>query len=82
MDVGKPHTYVHACTHMYTCMHYEHDNFMQMAVPIGKSMGIPYDVICACTCLHAHMHVHGVALTHPSTHPPPWEDPLESVNIQ
>ena len=36
------------CTHACACMHmhthaymYKHDNFMQMAAPIGKSWGIP-----------------------------------------
>ena len=39
---GAPYTYAHAraCTHVHarTCMHGKHDNFMQMAAPIG---GIP-----------------------------------------
>ena len=39
---GCPHTcaHAHACTHMHahTCAHGKHDNFMQMAAPIG---GIP-----------------------------------------
>ena len=39
---GAPHTCAHACAcmHMHTCtrMHGKHDNFMQMAAPIG---GIP-----------------------------------------
>ena len=39
---GYPHTHAHAraCTHTHarTCMHGKHDNFMQMAAPIG---GIP-----------------------------------------
>ena len=39
---GVPHTHmhVHACmrTHAHTCTHGKHDNFMQMAAPIG---GIP-----------------------------------------
>ena len=39
---GTPHTCVHACTHthMHACTnaHGKHDNFMQMAAPIG---GIP-----------------------------------------
>ena len=33
---GAPGTQV--CTHAYM---YKHDNFMQMAAPIGKSWGIP-----------------------------------------
>ena len=37
---GMPPTRAHACahTHTCTCMHGKHDNFMQMAAPIG---GIP-----------------------------------------
>ena len=39
---GAPHTCAHACTHMHmhvhTHTHGKHDNFMQMAAPIG---GIP-----------------------------------------
>ena len=39
---GCPHTcaHAHSCTHMHarTCTRGKHDNFMQMAVPIG---GIP-----------------------------------------
>ena len=33
---GAPYTCAHACTHTHTCG--KHDNFMQMAAPIG---GIP-----------------------------------------
>ena len=37
--LGVPHTHVHVhgCMHMHarTCMHGKHDNFMQMAAPIG-----------------------------------------------
>ena len=35
-----PHTYAHACMHVHahTCTCVKHDNFMQMATPIG---GIP-----------------------------------------
>ena len=39
---GCPYTSAHACvcmhTHACTCVHGKHDNFMQMAAPIG---GIP-----------------------------------------
>ena len=39
---GVPHTCAHACscTHVHACTHVrvKHDNFMQMATPIG---GIP-----------------------------------------
>ena len=72
VDEGGPHTCVHACTHAHacTCMRGKHDNFMQMANPLGESMGIPYDVICACA------HVQGHPLTTPYPHPPtPRGDP-------
>ena len=39
---GAPQTYADACAHMHvqarTCTRVKHDNFMQMAAPIG---GIP-----------------------------------------
>ena len=35
---GVPPTHVHMHVHARTCMHGKHDNFMQMAAPIG---GIP-----------------------------------------
>ena len=36
IDVGNPHTCT--CIHMHThvCMHYEHNNFMQMDAPLGN----------------------------------------------
>ena len=33
------HMHVHARTHTRTCMHGKHDNFMQMAAPIGGIHG-------------------------------------------
>ena len=40
---GAPHTHAHAhaCTytHACTCMRGKHDNFMQMAAPIGRIHG-------------------------------------------
>ena len=67
-------THVHACTCARACG--KHDNFMQMAAPLGESLGIPYDVICTCTCMHAHAcaHVWGTPCHHPpptSTYPSP-----------
>ena len=43
------HMHAHACTNARTRTRVKHDNFMQMAAPIG---GIPYDIIrmCACVC--------------------------------
>ena len=35
---GCPHTHMHMHAHARTHMHGKHDNFMQMAAPIG---GIP-----------------------------------------
>ena len=73
---GAPHTHAHAhmnaCTHAHarTCMRGKHDNFMQMAAPIGESMGIPYDVICMCVHVHVCAHVWGHPLTTPHHHPP------------
>ena len=71
---GAPHTCAHicTCTHVYACTHahVKHDNFMQMAAPIG---GIPGDSLC-----HTHVHlrmcacVWGTPFHHPptpSTHP-------------
>ena len=78
---SAPHTCAHACackhTHARTCTRVKHDNFMQMAAPIG---GIPgnslwcHTCMCmhACMCVHACAHVWGHPLTPPppSTHPP------------
>ena len=87
--VGEcPHTCAHACTcthaHACTCMRGKHDNFMQMATPIGDSMGIPYDVICTCMCVHVHMCGGTPSPPHTHIHPPPTprRGPLESVKFQ
>ena len=62
----------------------KHDNFMQMAVPIGfgEIPGIPYDVICMCM----HVHVGGVHPLTTPTHihpaPTPQGGPPESFKIQ
>ena len=37
--VGGAPTHVHMHTHTPTCMHGKHDNFMQMATPIGGNPG-------------------------------------------
>ena len=81
--VGQPpHMCTHACmhtcvrTHMYA---YRHDNFMQMAAPIGIShLEFPmmsYVCVRACMCMCvgvAHTHPH----PHQPTHPPtPQETP-------
>ena len=73
------HMHTHACMQMHTCTHAhgKHDNFMQMATPIG---GIPENSLChtcmcvhACTCMHMHVHVCGATLSPSPTHihPPP-----------
>ena len=64
----------HARTH--TCMHGKHDNFMQMAAPIGfgEILGIPYDVMCACMRVHVHV-CRGHPLTNPHPHPPTTHPP-------
>ena len=53
-----PHmcTCMHMHAHTRTCMRGKHDNFMQMAAPIGfgEIPGIPYDVIHARACVHVH----------------------------
>ena len=77
-----PHTCAHACAHTHaharTCMRGKHDNFMQMATPIGGIPRIPYDVIHTCMCMHMHMnmrmHVH-VGGVHPLTTPTPIHPP-------
>ena len=64
---GAPHTHAHA----RTCMH-THAHVVNMIIsckwppPLGKSLGIPYDVICACTCVHvrACAHVWGTPSHH------------------
>ena len=74
------------CMHTHTCMRGKHDNFMQMAAPLGESMGIPYDVICMCVCMHMHACAHAWGHPHTSPHPhPPTPTPggpPESVKIQ
>ena len=57
---------------------YKHDIFMQMAAPIGKSWGIPYDIIAharACVCVRACVHMHGVPPKHPDRVPRPSTQP-------
>ena len=66
--LGGAPTHVHMHAHG-PCTHFKHDNFMQMAAPLGEFLGIPYDVICMCMCvycvcimfvyyLHQSIHVH------------------------
>ena len=37
--LGVPHTHMHTHMHACTCAHGKHDNFMQMAAPIGGIRG-------------------------------------------
>ena len=66
---GTPHTCAHACAHTHaharTCMRGKHDNFMQMAAPIG---GIPENSLCM-----SYVHARACARVWgaPSHHPPP-----------
>ena len=81
-----PHTHAHACAHVHA-----HVCVVNMIIshkwppPLGESLGIPYDVICACACMCMHVCMCmctcvGGTLSPPppiSTHPPtprggPW----------
>ena len=75
-----PYTHAHACActhaHAHTRTCGKHDNFMQMAAPIG---GIPGNSLwchtCvharACVCMHMCVHMGGMhPLTTPHPHPP------------
>ena len=68
---GAPHTHAHACAHTpHTRV--KHDNFMQMAAPIGGIPGnspMSYTRVRACMCMHAH--VCACVWGTPSHHPPP-----------
>ena len=78
--VSYASTHIHACAHTCTCMHVKHDNFMQMATPIGKSLGKSYDVICTYMSVwdtFPHIHIH----THPYPPTPNQGDPLKSVKM-
>ena len=70
--LGGTPTHVHTHVHAHTCMRGKHDNFMQMATPIG---GIPGNSVWC----HMHMHMHVHACEHmwkiPSHHPHPIHQP-------
>ena len=79
----RMHACTHACTHAHvrTRMRGKHDNFMQMAAPIGV---IPGNSLwchtcvraCARVCMHVHVHMGGVhPLTTPHSHPPNPQSP-------
>ena len=80
--VGGAPTHVHMHAHARTHTH-THARVLNMIIsckwppPLGESLGIPYDVICACVCvcmcacMHVHVHVcRGHPLTTPNPHPP------------
>ena len=52
---------------------YKHDNFMQMAAPIGKSWGIPLWHHHSCACVHVCECVH--VCTCMGTPQTPWQSP-------
>ena len=73
------HMHVHARTHTHA-----HAHMLNMIIsckwppPLGESLGIPYDVICACACMHMCVCTYmcmcvGGTLSPPPTpmHPPP-----------
>ena len=62
-----PHTCAH--THAHTCTCGKHDNFMQMAAPIGGPWEFP---MMSYTCVHVHVcaRVWGHPLTTPHPHSP------------
>ena len=48
-----PHMCTHMCMHAHMHAHGKHDNFMQMAIPIG---GIPGNSLSCHTCVCMRMH--------------------------
>ena len=85
---GLPPTHVHMHAHARTRTCGKHDNFMQMAAPIG---GIPgnslwcHTRVHACVCVHVHVggrHPLTTPHPHPPTPPPPRGGPPESFKIQ
>ena len=82
---GVPPTHVHTHAHTRMCTH-THACMVSMIIsckwppPLGESLEIPYDVICACACVHvcacAYVHVHARVWGAPSHHPhPPTSQP-------
>ena len=82
---GIPQRCVHAHTHTHVCI-------INMVIsctllpPLGKSVGIPYDVLCICTCMYMCVCTCIVVEpptylpTHLPTHPP--HGTPKSVKIQ
>ena len=67
---GVPHTCAHACecmhTHAHTCASGKHDNFMQMAAPLGEYLGFPM-----MSYVRVHVHACACVWEAPSHHLPP-----------
>ena len=63
---SAPHTHAHARAHMHA-----HTCVLNMIIsckwppPLGESLGIPYDVICACACMCMGVHMCGGTLSPP-----------------
>ena len=72
---GAPHTCENACTHTHThartCMRGKHDNFMQMAAPIGGIHG--NSLWC-----HVHMCAHACMCTCVEGTPSPPPTPIHA----
>ena len=51
---GSP-THVHMHMHAHTCTLINMIISCKWPPPLGESLGIPYDVICACACMHVHV---------------------------
>ena len=88
--LGVPPTHVHMHVHTCTCTH-AHAHVLNMIIsckwppPMGESLGISYDVLCACACMRVHVQMCGSTLSlpphpHPTTPPPPGGNPGISRN--
>ena len=70
--MGVAGGHMHACMCLHTHMH-----MVNMIIsckwlpPLGESLGIPYDVICARTCMCVHVHACACVWGAPSHHPLP-----------
>ena len=81
VPLTQVHMHAHTCTHTHAHIHVKYDNFnCKWQLPLGESLGIPYDVICVCTCMcmcacvcSVHVWLGGATSHHVSTpiHPPP-----------
>ena len=85
---GVPHTHVHMHAHARTHTH-AHARVVNMTIsckwlpPLGKSLGIPYDVIracaCVCTCVRGTPSPPPTHI-HPPPHPPGGGTPRINQN--